>query len=160
MRVDASTVKAKHARGPGEDETLCWLEAKEENFQYRGLGVREVTTLPTTIRGAEEECQAVPTILQPIPSHIKDWGGCILFGLPKLAQIHPMFHVSLLKRKVGHMVQLSPTLPPVDALGILKSEPETILDRRLRKKGCFPVVEVLVRWQGQSDEDATWEGFY
>lgn len=44
------------------------------------------------------------------------------------------------------MVQPIPTLPPVDALGITKLELEAILDRRLRKKGNLPMVEVLVRW--------------
>ncbi|XP_018852416.1 uncharacterized protein LOC109014405 [Juglans regia] len=93
-----------------------------------------------------------------VTERIREVAYCL--GLPKSAQIHPMFHVSLLKKKVGHLVQTIPTLLPVDTLGILKLKPKAILDRRLRKKRSFPVVKMMVRWQGQRDEDTTWEGFH
>lgn len=77
--------------------------------------------------------------------------------LPESAQIHLVFHVSLLKKKLGWSTQQLSHLPPVDSMGLLKLEPEDILDRRVRKKGVLPLTKVLVRWQGQEDKDASWE---
>lgn len=77
--------------------------------------------------------------------------------LPVQAQIHPVFHVSQLKRKVGTQVAPIQQLPPVTSLGTLGPEPVEILSRRLVRHGHLPITEVLVRWQDQSPDDATWE---
>lgn len=75
--------------------------------------------------------------------------------LPSEAQIHPVFHVSCLKPKLGQQISPLPTLPPVDHMGEIKPEPETLVDRRLSKKRGRAVTEVLVRWKGALAEDDT-----
>lgn len=52
-----------------------------------------------------------------------------------------------------------PTLPPVNTEGVIKPEPEEIVARRMRKCRNQALVELLVRWQGQNQEDATWESY-
>ncbi|KAF5462432.1 hypothetical protein F2P56_018438 [Juglans regia] len=47
--------------------------------------------------------------------------------------IHPVFYVSLLNKKLGQSVSPLQQLPSIDSNGILKPEPEEILDRRLRQ---------------------------
>ncbi|PKI39065.1 hypothetical protein CRG98_040552 [Punica granatum] len=59
--------------------------------------------------------------------------------LPDYAKIHPMFHVSLLRRRVGEGQAIQPTLPPYVAHSGVRT--------------C----EALVRWNALPDEDATWE---
>jgi hypothetical protein len=81
-------------------------------------------------------------------------------ALPPESKIHPVFHVSCLKKKLGQQVLPFPTMPPVDRNGELKPEPEAILERRMQKIGTRPATEVLVQWCGAPKEDNTWELLY
>jgi len=80
--------------------------------------------------------------------------------LPSESRIHPVFHVSCLKRKLGYLSIPIPTLPLVDSQGEIQPEPEKLLDRRVRKVHNQVVVEVLVQWKGTTPDDATWEDFW
>ncbi|WKA11764.1 hypothetical protein VitviT2T_029233 [Vitis vinifera] len=76
--------------------------------------------------------------------------------LPLEAKIHPVFHVSCLKEKLGERHQLVVTLPPADKDGVIRPEPEEILHRRLKKKKNHAVTEVLVKWKGLGEDEASW----
>ncbi|KAL6316337.1 hypothetical protein AAG906_017972 [Vitis piasezkii] len=76
--------------------------------------------------------------------------------LPPEAKIHPVFHVSCLKEKLGERHQLVVTLPPADKDGVIRPEPEEILHRRLKKKKNHAVTEVLVKWKGLGEDEASW----
>lgn len=80
--------------------------------------------------------------------------------LPETAQIHDVLHVSQLKKKLGQDTIPIPKLPPVNQQGVIRPEPKEVLARRLRKKKNKPVTEILVRWQGQDVEDASWEPYH
>lgn len=80
-------------------------------------------------------------------------------NLPPQSKIHPVFHVSLLKKKLGTRVVAHPTLPPTDAAGQLIVEPVAILDRRLIRRHNRPHALVLVQWANTVPEDATWESW-
>uniref|UniRef100_A0A2N9HGX7 Reverse transcriptase n=1 Tax=Fagus sylvatica TaxID=28930 RepID=A0A2N9HGX7_FAGSY len=78
--------------------------------------------------------------------------------LPEGACIHPVFHVSFLKAKLGETITPISRLPPTDALGHLAPQPARILETRTIKKRRLPAVtEVLVQWEGGDPDDATWE---
>ena len=81
--------------------------------------------------------------------------------LPTDARIHPVFHVSCLKMKLGQSILPLPQLPPMDAGGQLIPEPAQVLHSRnintRRHKGG---TEVLVQWTGTSKADATWESLH
>jgi hypothetical protein len=77
--------------------------------------------------------------------------------LPPESRIHPVFHVSCLKKKLGLSSSPLSTLPPVDTNGEIRPEPELIVNRRLVKHQGRAATEVLVRWRGASVEDDTWE---
>ncbi|KAG6385458.1 hypothetical protein SASPL_154293 [Salvia splendens] len=75
--------------------------------------------------------------------------------LPDSAHIHPMFHVSLLKRAVGD-APVEATLPDglVDVAPLFL--PDMVLARRTEHRADEPVEQVLISWVGLEDDEATW----
>ncbi|KAA8524513.1 hypothetical protein F0562_010936 [Nyssa sinensis] len=78
----------------------------------------------------------------------------------KLAPKYFVFHVSLLKPKLGQSTVVQPSLPPTSPDGQLQLEPIAILDRKLIKKHDRPFTMVLVQWSNSIPEDATWESWH
>ncbi|KAJ1702741.1 hypothetical protein LUZ63_002520 [Rhynchospora breviuscula] len=77
-------------------------------------------------------------------------------NLPPGSQIHPVFHVSQLKKRVGDGHIVNPKLPIMGPAGKFREEPEKILDRRIVKRNNAAQVQVLIKWSNQSEEDASW----
>lgn len=77
--------------------------------------------------------------------------------LPANSQIHNVFHVSQLKDYHPDFTPIFAELPKLPALDTVDVEPESILDRRMMKKGNTPVVQVLIKWTNMPAEAATWE---
>lgn len=77
--------------------------------------------------------------------------------LPEEANIHPVFHVSQLKKHVGRQAIPLPNLPLVGADGTVKTEPLAVLARRVIPRQNEPVVQWLIHWENLTPEDATWE---
>ncbi|KAF7141723.1 hypothetical protein RHSIM_Rhsim06G0106900 [Rhododendron simsii] len=76
------------------------------------------------------------------------------------SKIHPVFHVSLLKKKLGNDVVIQSELPLIGEDGRIQLEPLAILDRKLVKQNNRPSTKVLVQWSNSIPEDATWENWY
>ena len=72
--------------------------------------------------------------------------------LPPPASIHPVFHVSQLKKAVGDQA-VSPVLPDSSAY---YQVPERVLQRRLSPSDR-PVLQGLIKWSGLPSSLATWE---
>ncbi|KAD5961527.1 hypothetical protein E3N88_13000 [Mikania micrantha] len=76
--------------------------------------------------------------------------------LPPTSKIHPVFHVSLLKKAVQGQVE--PIIPSDLEFGESDIvQPSQILDVRKVQQGSDLVEEWLIQWQGQLPEEATWE---
>jgi hypothetical protein len=73
-----------------------------------------------------------------------------LLELPKESKLHPVFHVSVLKKYVGTTIPTEAKLLDIPSLQI---QPFAILEQRVHKG--FP--EILVHWAGYSPVDASWE---
>jgi hypothetical protein len=71
-----------------------------------------------------------------------------------------VFHVSVLKKKLGARNMLVTTIPLLTLGGGPKAEPEEILQRRLKKKNGRAVSELLVKWKGLEVDDASWVEFH
>lgn len=67
--------------------------------------------------------------------------------LPEGSRIHPVFHVSLLKKWVGDEGIVSVELPPLREDGLLSLIPEKVLRFRDVKHGSKLFTEILVKWQ-------------
>ncbi|XP_070057092.1 uncharacterized protein [Nicotiana tomentosiformis] len=79
--------------------------------------------------------------------------------LPAESRIHPVFHISQLKKKLGLTVFPAKDPPLSTPEGQLVPEPVAILDQRMIKRGNRVVTQVLVQWANLSPEEATWEDF-
>jgi hypothetical protein len=79
--------------------------------------------------------------------------------LPAGSQIHPVFHVSQVKLKLGRTVLPISHLPAISQHGVIQPEPEEVLEKRSRKVHNKALLELLIHWQGQLLEEATWETF-
>ncbi|GJX99564.1 ty3-gypsy retrotransposon protein [Tanacetum coccineum] len=76
--------------------------------------------------------------------------------LPSSSQIHPVFHISQLKKCHGKDHSMG-VLPQLREDGLLENKPMAILERRLGKVNNKPVMFVLIQWTNKSVEEATWE---
>lgn len=79
--------------------------------------------------------------------------------LPHESQTHPVFHVSQLRKAVGKFHLLSPLPQHLGADWELKVEPESVLGLRSASLDNDNKMEVLIKWDGLSPVEATWECF-
>lgn len=92
------------------------------------------------------------------PFMIVDRIGAVSYRLqlPATSRLHPVFHISQLKRALP-INQPSRDLPPFLSEDLeLQVEPETVLATR---KLCYGDIEVLIKWTHLPNEDNTWEDF-
>jgi ribosomal protein L21E len=74
--------------------------------------------------------------------------------LPLDSRIHPVFHVSQLKKFIPPTIQVQPLLPTLDDdLQV----PLAVLQHRLVQRGKASVAQVLIRWSDSPIGLATWE---
>jgi hypothetical protein len=76
--------------------------------------------------------------------------------LPAHTSIHPVFHVSQLKKAVGADHQVTPILPSDFALQLA---PEQVLQTRAVLRGHSTIQQVLVKWNNLPASLATWEDY-
>lgn len=77
--------------------------------------------------------------------------------LPLTCKLHPVFHVSQLKRAVGQSESSSDIPPQLNTDLELLVEPETLLDVRHVQKGAESHTEALLKWKHLPLFEATWE---
>lgn len=78
-------------------------------------------------------------------------------SLPPGSKIHDVFYVSQLKKKLGSKKVVQIELPGVNEAQELEAKPIAILDRKLVKRGIYPVAMVQVQWEQGDDQKVTWE---
>ncbi|XP_065621012.1 uncharacterized protein LOC136063911 [Quercus suber] len=79
--------------------------------------------------------------------------------LPSHSRLHPVVHVSQLKKQLGQADRAISDLPNVDDEGLITLEPDRIVDFRWTRRGRQVLQEALVHWTGVSEDDATWEPY-
>ena len=72
-------------------------------------------------------------------------------------QIHPVFHVSQLKKHLGTHAVPEQGLPLVDKEGRIKTKPTLVLQTRSLPRSGVLVTQWLIQWQNLAPEDASWE---
>ncbi|KAL2248535.1 UNVERIFIED_CONTAM: Transposon Ty3-G Gag-Pol polyprotein [Sesamum indicum] len=79
--------------------------------------------------------------------------------LPARSKIHPVFHVSLLKKKIGSKYFPSVNLPELED-EVFKVYPIAILGRRLVPRNNVGVPQVLIQWAHSTPAQDTWEDYH
>ncbi|WMV14019.1 hypothetical protein MTR67_007404 [Solanum verrucosum] len=75
-----------------------------------------------------------------------------------LAAVHPIFHISLLKKCVGDPASIVPLESMVVRYSLTCEDvPVEILDRQVRRLRNKAVASVKVLWRSQSVKGATWD---
>ena len=95
------------------------------------------------------------------PYEIFQWDGKVAYELKlpsELSSVHPVFHVSMLKKCIGDP---KPILP-IDGLGVkdkisYEDVPVQILCREVRKLENKEVASIKVLWKNHLVESATWK---
>jgi hypothetical protein len=77
--------------------------------------------------------------------------------LPASSRVHPVFHVSCLKKVIGDKIPVQTILPELDEEGKMILEPEAITDTRIRQLRNRSISEYLIKWRRLPAEDSTWE---
>ena len=71
--------------------------------------------------------------------------------------MHPVFHVSFLKKVIGDKIPVQTILSELDEEGKIILEPEAIIETRTRQLRNRSISEYLIKWKNLSAEDSTWE---
>jgi hypothetical protein len=77
--------------------------------------------------------------------------------LPASSRVHPVFHVSYLKKVIGDKITVQNIFPELDEEGKIILEPEAITDTRIRQLRNRSISEYLIKWRKLPAEDSTWE---
>jgi hypothetical protein len=77
--------------------------------------------------------------------------------LPASSRVHPVFHVSCLKKVIGDNILVQTILPELDEEGKIIFEPEAITDKRIHQLRNRSISEYLIKWRKLPVEDSTWE---
>ena len=77
--------------------------------------------------------------------------------LPATSRVHPVFHVSYLKKVIGDKIPIQTILPELDEEGKVILEPEKISKTRTKQLRNRVITEYLVKWKNLPVQDSTWE---
>jgi hypothetical protein len=78
-------------------------------------------------------------------------------ALPNHSKLHPVFHVSCLKKVIGAKCQIQTNLLELAEEGSIWIQPKAVLDQRECRLCQRTIKEVLVQWKDTNPTDATWE---
>jgi hypothetical protein len=78
-------------------------------------------------------------------------------SLPSQSKLHPVFHVSCLKKVIGTRCKIQTHLPKLAEEGSIWLQPEAVLDQHEHRLCQRTIKEVLVQWKDTTPADATWE---
>ena len=77
--------------------------------------------------------------------------------LPASSRVHPVFHVSCLKKAIGENLLVQTIFPELDEEGKIILEPEAITETRTRQLRNRSISEHLIKWKNLPSEDSTCE---
>ncbi len=77
--------------------------------------------------------------------------------LPASSLVHPIFHVSRLKKDIGDKLPFQTILSKLDEEGKIILEPEIVMEIRTRHLRNRSTSKYLIKWKNLTTEDSTWE---
>jgi hypothetical protein len=85
--------------------------------------------------------------------------GTMAYKLELLAssRVHPVFHVSRLKKVIGDKIPVQIILPELDEEGKIILDPKAITNTRIHQLRNRSISKYLIKWRKLPIEDSTWE---
>ena len=82
--------------------------------------------------------------------------GTMAYKLELLAslRVHPIFHVSCLKKVIGDKIPVQTILPELDEEGKIILEPEVITKTRICQLRNRSISEYLIKWKNLQTKDS------
>ena len=77
--------------------------------------------------------------------------------LPASSRVHPVFHVSCLKKVIRDKIPVQTISPELDEEGKTILEPKKVTETRTRQLRNRSISEYLIKWKNLPTEDSTWE---
>ncbi|XP_019460119.1 PREDICTED: uncharacterized protein LOC109359882 [Lupinus angustifolius] len=138
---DIMRAQADKHRRKVEFEVGEWVFLKLKPYKLKSLAKRPVAKLAAKFND---------------PYQILEKIGSVAYRLepPNHARIHPVFHVSLLKKSLKPVQQAQPLLPMLSEEYELQVSPSALLQCR---EGIDGQLEVLVQWDKLPNCDNSWE---
>ena len=134
---------ADKGRSDREFEVGEWAYLKLQPYRQTSVAVRRNIKLAAKYYGPYQVEQKLGTVAYRLK-------------LPAGSTIHPVFHVSLLK-KSPKGAPLSTALPTLNDDGEFGVAPSAVIDQRTIFRKGQVVEQVLVQWENMEPEEATWE---
>lgn len=121
-----------------------WVYLKLQPYRQLSVAVRRYLKLSHKFYGPYEVLERIGEVAYKL-------------NLPAGSMIHPVFHVSLLKKKVGTNYVVTTVLPKLGSEGQFLVFPVKVLKRRMIKRNNAAVTQWLIQWSHSVPEDASWE---
>ncbi|KAL5756608.1 hypothetical protein ACOSQ2_021354 [Xanthoceras sorbifolium] len=168
LRKNGKLIEEAHSSAMGGHSGIQGTMKRLQLYFFWDSMLKEVSArvLECTVCQENKSLHSKPAgLLQPLPIPNTPWLDIamdFIEGLPRSAGkdtilIHPVFHVSQLKAKIGSRFTSNPQLPHVGPDGQILAQPVAVLERKMVKKHNKAVVQYLIQWSTTSPEDATWE---
>ena len=129
----------------------------ERNFEERDSVYLEVRRCQQQLFTGKPPSKLGPKYFGPFQITAKVGHSAYRLQLLDGVGIHPIFHVSLLKKSIGPHKVVSVELPNLEKESLGESEPMAIVDRRVIYQGSLPLIQVQVQWNNRLPDDTTWE---
>ena len=71
------------------------------------------------------------------------------------SQVHPIFHVSCLKKVISDKIPVQTIFPKLDEEGKIILEPEVVTETRIHQLRNRSISEYLIKWKNLQVEDST-----
>ena len=78
-------------------------------------------------------------------------------GLLASSRVHPIFHVSCLKKVIGEKNLVQTIFPELVEEGKIILEPEAVMETRTQQLHNRSISKYLIKWKNLPTEDSTWE---
>jgi len=85
--------------------------------------------------------------------------GTMAYKLELLAStwVHPVFHVSCLKKVIGENLLVQTVFPELDEEGKIIFGPKVVMNTRTRQLYNWLILEYLIKWKNLLVDDSKWE---
>lgn len=121
-----------------------WVFLKLQPYRQKSLAIRTSFKLSVKFFG---------------PYQVEEKVGEVTYKLklPRHSKLHPVFHVSLLKKYVGNNPITTEELPDYDQEDVIVLTPEKVLQRRQINRDGVDIIQWLVQWKDMDKYEASWE---